>query len=664
MQFTGTSHIKVPKLTLVGFEFNDIVLDSLDTYSLSVVGFPTAFSSNSIVKRPLAIFQSGQVYSKVGIFVGTYNTGEPFSFKGWIDTNNGSYGKIDELFDFPIPAYNGISNKSDLVDSFYIDSPVSGTLTCNAKINVSNPINYTFTIPSYYLGKTVNGVLTCDTPIEIYGGNLQFYNSYEQLLTGNAITGNLYASTPFNIPLIDNDASSQDNNVNGVLQLNTLGGEYPILFNSYRGINTGEAIINFQSLNSGNTNFGEKFNYSWTDGKILNYIDSTGTINLQYSYSKIDTNGFELPKTVSLSLSTNQIIIPRRYLNSFTLTSSGEYKFIPTLKFTGYYYVTGFQNPISSFLFSSGCTGDLDVSYTNLGLIGVTNASGQLLTYPITLSGVYGNNINHFYMASGYKILSSGGRYTLPPTVVINTGKYGSSCFDVPLTSGKQAWFTPSSGYGAIELQAGYMTGFPLCTTGLVNGTDTGLVVTGIQITNMGSGFSSSTPPACSFFRQNEDNLIKNASGLLNVFFDFGSTVSYMLSRASVDYSIGNTGFSTYTMTDISSFTRSGSAILLDENNTEILFQISLSNVYSTRPWSATVTITDPSSSLNYQETITYQKTLSSDPNDVPYITDSGLFYAPKQEISFSLSSYELDTIYNSDSYVSEAGIDLGDVDF
>ena len=53
--------------------------------------------------------------------------------------------------------------------------------------------------------------------------------------------------------------------------------------------------------------------------------------------------------------------------------------------------------------------------------------------------------------------------------------------------------------------------------TGIVNGTQTGYILTGFRITNPGSGYNSTYQPLVSFTRQAGDNLTKNATGIFSL---------------------------------------------------------------------------------------------------------------------------------------------------
>src|ERR1019366_119359 len=112
----------------------------------------------------------------------------------------------------------------------------------------------------------------------------------------------------------------------------------------------------------------------------------------------------------------------------------------------------------------------------------------------VRLSGIYGTGINTFKIISGYSGISSGLGYQSAPTAILGTG---GGCYSLPDASGTQtAQFRFSSGLGAVYAQAAGLTGLVLTSGNL-----SGYAVTGIQVTNIGFGYSASFPPNLTFQR-------------------------------------------------------------------------------------------------------------------------------------------------------------------
>lgn len=657
MKFTGINTLYTPRLLQVTYLFKDIVVDSTGLYH---VGSSHNFNNTNIEISTGWLFhlKEGRILDPSGKFVSTYNTGEVFSISGWIDfPTNFRYLQVGEIITRSQET-GGISGLLGAINVWCPTGNTSGTMTCDILLN-STRITTDMAFDAFIgVGLSVKGYFTTSIDQYITNDAFQFYNSYEPLITGNPVIAFLSNRFP---PLSivsyqDNDTSNQNNTLNFNYQYRTIYGDPVEEFLISRTGLYNSGISQVVSLNS-QTGFSGLFDGVWSGNQFV-YQDAPNTIIFNYLLNLSDGMGNPYPKSGRYTVSIQKLgqTMVAEYITGFSLTTGGEYLSPPLLATTGYYYCTGIQQSIGSLLFSSGCTGDLSVSFVSANGKG-TGASGLLQTTPVTFNGVYFGGNKVFRTVYGYVTTNVGTGYTIAPQALVNTGQYGIACFDVPLASGyNQAWFAPFRTSGTIDVEAGWFTGVALCRTGLVSGgLLTGYIVTGIDVYNIGSGFSNIRPPLLSFIRTGESILTRNASGSL--FTNTGSV------NSSSDWYVeaGVAGTSA-----ILSGQTSGTVPLGTFNNL-LSIKIMCSGVDITVPITGNIVVTmsnvSPSpSTIDY---FSFSKYFNTDPYALKKKNSPTVTFAINSDLSFLLTQNELDTLYTDAGYTNNSWtLNEGDFDF
>jgi hypothetical protein len=319
-----------------------------------------------------------------------------------------------------------------------------------------------------------------------------------------------------------------------------------------------------------------------------------------------------------------------QYITGFSLVTGGRYAAPPTAQFSQYYFVTGLQNSLQSFLFSSGCTGAIPVTFS--GGSPVSGASGLLYLKQVRLSGIFNTGTAYYMVVSGYSGISSGLGYHNPPNFVLGTG---GGCYSVPDASGYQtAQFQFARGSGAVYAQAAGLTGLVLTSFD-----GTGYAVTGIQVTNIGFGYSTGFPPNISFQRATGDSFSGNASGN----FLYKNTGNYQFNQFwNIAYNIG-TGFTN--LTDYSGYS-SGSLNLYGNGNIGI--QISCSNLDNTSAVSGLLTTSflAGSTTITQQQVIYQTRTFDLNTGSLLPFSSPTISVIPLSDLNYILSNDPLDSAF------------------
>jgi hypothetical protein len=663
MIFTGTRNLLyLPQKQKVSFEIKDILVNSLTAqydFSFGLVTGNSYYHDTDIrASGYILSLISGDILTlNKGRRIGTYNSGEAFGFSGWIDTVSlGQLLEVDGILDLDT-TYSGTNYYAARLQ--ILSNVSSGSLSCNIKLD-GEPIRYSMPIPNFSVNTLTTGLLATENNLFIYGSEEFFYNSHEQLLTPIApiITFvDSYSPSGIDIVFNDGDNSYTSNKIDSIIKLAALEGVIPINQQVSRSMVTGE-LWSATGYNSG-LSFGSLFNGTWS-GSGFFYQDLPSSLVLNYRVSHASYLGDEIDKTIYWSLTSMNTPVTS-YVTGFVLSHSGEYLYPPTLKFTGYYSVTGITQSFESLLFSSGCTGRLNVTFSGINGFG-NGASGYFNTHVVTLQDIYTPGTNLYYFVDSYSILQGGTGYTQPPRAIINTGLWGSTCYDVPRVYGYDAaWFTPSLASGSLYPLADYLTGIPLYVTGLVSGRlATGYYITGIEIWNIGSGYTTGYFPKVSFIRDSLDTLTGNVTGNATGIFRLKSTTVNVANLASVDIQSGTydwvTGTyllgTTYNLGRLDSFS----------------LRIAVTGADNTSPWTGRITIKENAGAATYlTDDFTFAHTFDTDYNALKknYSVTTGLYYPPNSELSFLVTEDELDTLYSDAAYTNNSlGIDLGDFDF
>jgi hypothetical protein len=640
MLFSGNSFRLTPEANQMGFVFSGISLDGTGVAELGFSG------QSNILKF---FFNNNRIFANDGKFIGTYNQNEPFTLNGFVDT-----GRYQVYLDGGLVANR--KPKTDFtIQRFYVKT-TGINLSSDVRLYCDN-IPFTLSAAESFSALTsLTGSICNESAINfrVFRSSLTFYQSTSDLLSGN-ITGNVTGNyTGLSFALTDGNASRFDSQLRFILSLDTSIGPMSGTFSSnrvsgldfiVRKLTTNSTGVVMSGLFDGTGRLANRFIFSPVpQSSFLNYYASVSDLRGQQQSKSFNV------KIENLSHTDGQAY-KSEYVTGFTLTNSGEYLKVPTAKFTGYYFVSGLDWNLNTMILSSGCTGNIPVTFSGLGGLG---ASGEILAKRTFLSGVYGNSINIFYLPYQFNLLSGGTGYLQVPTAFIFTGKY-PNCFDVAKNSGNASIYVPFSGSGLLVPRAAFLTGEVLYRTGLVSGGQlTGYIVTGLEITNPGSGYSSIFLPRMSFVRQAEDTLITGATGAFSM-------------KASGAYSLtGNWSVKTgVSNTNLAYMTGTSGVLNLLANENYFTVQVNFSGIDNTEPLATKVTVSMVGGStiihnvsgIKYYDTTTGFLKKKNNLEATRFVVGSLL--------SFSLSQSELDDYYSSNEFVNNSfTVDYGDLDF
>ena len=642
MLFTGNSFKLIPNVKYLSFAFNNINLQGTGVAEIGVSG-------SGIVKFR---FANNKIYNESGAFVGVYDENSNTNISGNLTTGNYSFYIDGDLI------ASKIRRSSENYSKFFVN--VTGAnLTCNINLN-SNDIPISITIPEKFLalssitGRFLNNSLS--NPFYIYDMFWQSWQNNESFFSGSC-SGIVSSGTGIDFVLQDINDNRFDETLNFLLGFNTSLGQITGLY-SIDKVSGLEPIETNLINDYGDVSVSMLFDGSGIPVNYFTYANEPTSKILTYEVFSSNLMGDAKDKALTV---TFEAISPAsgayyesNYVTGFSLTNSGEYLYPPSAEFTGYYYVTGLNYNWNSLLLNSGCSGFIPVIFTGANGYGA-RGSGILSTAKIYLQNVYNAGINYYYMPTSFAMVTGGTGYLSPSRAILNTGIY-ANCYDVAQHFGyNYLIYSPFSAYGTMGVSAGYLTGVAMTVTGLVNGgTQTGYLVTGLDITNPGFGYNINSFPKMSFKRQNGDALTDNASGILTIkqsgYYDFTGHWSIQ------------TGISNF---DLVTMPISSGQTVLDSEQDFFTVRVDLSGKDHTQPiiGKLTVSTADGQSVYNY---ITGVRNYNVSTGFLKKKDILELIKIPaNNELNFMLTQDELDVYYSSEAYKnSEFSINLGDLDF
>lgn len=446
-------------------------------------------------------------FLKTNKIIYAYNNKELINIEGHIKNNKLFFKINDVVSDTDI----NFSNLNKIIIN-NIDTTINFDIFIN-----SNPINYSFQVNENYPYQGIlSGKINTDIPFYVKDYSLLFYNSNIDLLSGvSNLTGKI-SSGSNNFTLKDIDASNFQYLNSFSINFKTIFGDLFNQFSSYRDNFYNKKTI---SLNENLENIYNKsllFDGIWTNNSFI-YSKNIQNFNLNYLVQQLDYFGSNLKTPITLIFEPfqplNNDYYTSEYITGFSLLNSGIYSGeVPSLTFSKYFYVDGVQQSLNNLLFSTGCQNTIRVNYSGNS---TGEASGYLNLRNVRLNNFYGNGINTFKAAFDYISYSQGSGYTEAPTIIWNTG---GNCFSIADVYGESGQFKKiNNTKSKIKAHADYLNGLPL-TSGITGeyGEITGYVVTGINMTNIGSGYNSTFPPKVNFIRSQNDLLNKDATGIFN----------------------------------------------------------------------------------------------------------------------------------------------------
>lgn len=642
---TGNNILQMPEVNQFGFTFNPLFVQTTGASSINFVNSSGVTGFSFVLSGQNIYLKSSGINKKIS----SYNLNESIGISGVCISGSSSYNYLDFYVNgMHINSWSElIPNNLNLIKANISSGDI---MSFNLVLN-SQSINYNFNLPNQYqsFGSTT-GTITTDTNFWILSSSTTFSQSYQPLLSADTIIAPIKVGAPLNLVLNDLDDSSQDYKVDMTSYVTSNIGNLVLDDTIARTGNNSSSLLTIRSL-SNSIGVSGLFDGSWSGNNYI-YNDTPQMSILNYEYSNMNVNGnYDTNQTVLIKYEAN---VPANgqsytseYITGFILTSSGQYSSQPSVVFNNYYYTTGISQLYSSLLFSSGCTGNIPVTFTGAGGSG---ASGYLQLATVTIANLYQTGNVVYNIVTGGIFVNNGANYTTTPTGIVLTGIYGNTCYDVPKFYGSGMYsFSPFNSAGLITPQATALTGLVLGTTGLI-GAATGYLVTGVDITNIGYGYNASRMPSCTFIRQSGDSFSINASGN----FQLKSTGIYNMGQVWTVY----TG---WTNNDLAPLQSGLSGILTSQNR---FFTISLqcSGLDNTSGVVNKLSIL-PSLGSGITQYITGTKYFSSDPYFLKKKLNSKLGITVSGDLSFFTTQTQLDTIYQN--YQSQNNqFSLGDFNF
>ena len=639
MLITGSNFHLIPQVKQLSFAFSNINLPGTGIAEIGISG-------SGIVKFR---FANNKIYNESGGFIGVYDSNSNTNISGDLNTGHYSYYIDGDLI------VSKLSRSTENYSKFFVN--VTGA-TLNADIYLkSNAIPITVTIPTGFVSlSNLTGTLqnSSENSFYIYDIFTQSLQRDVPLFSGT-YSGMVQSGTTVNFALNDANDSLFDDTLDFLLGFNTSLGQITGLYTSNRV--SGLDIIETNLINDySGVSISMLFDGSGTNINKFNYVNSPASKILTYEIFSTDLRGDSQDKTINVLFEAvsplSGAYYSGNYVTGFSLTSSGEYLYPPTAQFTGYYYVSGLTYNLHSLLLNSGCTGIVPVLFTgNYG----AKASGFLTSSKVYLQDVYNAGIKYYYIPTAFTMITGGTGYLSPAQASLNTGIY-SNCYDVADHFGyNYLIYKPFSAYGDMASQANYLTGIVLTVTGLVNGgTQTGYLVTGLDITNPGFGYNINAFPKMSFLRSGLDGLTSNATGVFTIkqsgLYDFTSHWTV------------KTGISNTSLVVLASGT-SGATNLSSEHN-YLTAQVSLSGKDHTEPLVGKLTI----STADGQSVYNLISGIREYNSTTGFLKKKNILEALKipasYDLNFLLSQEDLDVFYSSEQYKTNFTITLGDLDF
>jgi hypothetical protein len=618
---SGISKVWLPEVSDFSFAISNIrfsdtgavLFEFLDTNNSS---FNFSFGSGKIVQ--------GQ---PTNISLGFYNTKETHLISGYLTGSVLSYF-IDGVFYQRTLSFQKLSSFTVTTSA----SPVWADVSF-----ASSKINYSLNLsPSYKYYDVLTGTLTSDVAFKTLSPKFTFYNSNKPLLLSSYDAGisGLSGSTGISFTDIDDDFSEYVNEffVSIPTTFGDIGGRFKI---NRTGVSSAPILTLADA--SGNSYYQTSdFNGEWSGSTFL-YQDNVLTYDLGFDYSHTSSVGDPYQAQLSISFMPlqpgNMSGYASQYITGVTMTASGLYSGTPAFSGAQYYYVTGVQNSLSSFLFSTGCTGNLNVSYSGGGAS--SGASGAFILRQVRLSGIYNPGVAYFKMVSGYSGKSLGSGYRNAPTFSISTG---GACYSLPDYSGVELYqFTRATGYGALYAQAAGLMGLVIMS---------GSAVSGVQVTNIGFGYSAAQPPTLGFIRQSGDTGVLNASGV----FGYKTTGIYDFDqfwKASFSFGKGGVGFS-----GVSGYNGGYSGKYYVNGVGNLQMQLICSGLDNTSPVSGllTISITGNGLSLTSQKIISQSRIFDLSTGALMTPPPPSNMTTPAPDLSYAFDQDQYDYQYISDA--------------
>lgn len=496
MLFTGNTYKSIPTTQKIKFEFRNTTPSGS---GYSVIGFSGASSDFSY------LFSGGKVFDSKRKYI--YSSADVFNLSGIVE------GGLSQTFinDEKLATISGTSNT---YNNFYVNLYNS---TIYSDIYISVPvIDYGVVVsPTYYsqgsLGITIQNNSSSD--FRVFNYSIQYDNNANTSQFSGSISGTVSGNSSSQFFLQDVTDLIGDKVDQFNLTLDTNFGQVTDTFSTSRI--SGFDIYNYTlnkitpDLQIGNLFFGQtglsSFSFSGND--------SSGFLSVEVGKFNSETGSY-VSGALSFSFDavypTDGQTYTSEYVAGIQITATGLYDTCPEARYREYYYVSDLTLDSNTIL-STGCTGVVSLLFSGYSGMGA-GASGYLLTRS------YNETDTLIYSGASYKVVTGavinrpGSGYITSPYVYLGTGAGGSSCFDFALKSGNRYPYSAFSGTPGLGRNAGYLTGYTVCEQ-----TGDLYYVSGVVITNPGSGYSSTFYPTIQFVRADGDLQTGNASGTISL---------------------------------------------------------------------------------------------------------------------------------------------------
>ena len=642
MYVSGTNFRLTPEVSSIQLTFENLTVLGTGQAEIGVSG-----GGNKL----LFLFSGNRIVSPDKRFVGTYNTGESFDFKWTLGTNFYHYSLNNRVL-------KKTTSRTEFdIQRFFINS-TGAALTMDAKFfcpNIETSLDFDDT---FFALSRLTGKITNNSPYKfrIFDSSLVFYSSNATPLTGK-VTGDATGNADRVISFADTNSSRFDSSIQFSARFDTSIGVLSGVFSSNR-VSGLDLVVSKVTTEDRGITMSSLFDGSGISGNKYTYVPTPVTHLMSFFCSSYNLRGESRDKTVIIGFEPispeNSGSYKSEYVTGFSLVSGGEYLYPPYIKVTGYYQVSGLDWPLNSVLLSSGCSGDITVVFSGFDNYG-TGASGILKTRKTRLSGIFNEGVTDYYLPQSFELVSGGTGYLTKPKAILKTGVF-SECYDVAAKyNSTYLLYKPFSGSGAIVSLADFLTGEVLVVASGISGHQvSGYTVTGIEFTNIGSGYNSGMFPKVSFHRRSGDNYTAHATGN----FLMKSTGSYLTTG---NWSL-KTGISSLDLHTLSGLSGTGYLTSLDNYLT---VEISYSGLDITQPVVAKLTV-----SLSGANTLVHYVTgVRSYDTSTGYLKKKNkLTFSPVAsgtDLSFLLTQDDLDDYYSSSDFINpSATIDVGDLEF
>ena len=532
MLFSGNNFKLAPNVRTFSYELNGISMTNpsgIAEFGFSGTGQKIAYS-----------FSGGKVYDFNGKYFRSISSGDSFSISGDVLTG------LHRYYSDGVLVAQG-SKKDFTIQKFFVNTTGCGLYSSAKLYSNITASNYGIQLPyQFYAGNTVTGRIfnNSSQEIRVFGSRFT-YTQIDNAEFSGSITGNVPANDGLNFSILDVNSSKADAAVGITAKLETNIGDVQQTFSLQRLSNLTGDIRMFRTDNFQSGGIRLAFSGVSDSSRFYYRAPSSGLEIQTINYRRFDNSGTAKSKSITLHIQTESPTGSTNntgtFITGYSGINSGFYSEVPYATFKEYGKPSGVSF-VAGNLFSLGCGAVIPFTFVAPSGDGL-GGTGKAYLRSVNI-GLYGST--SFYTITGLTIESGGSGYNYNPSLNLITGSLGTGCYDVPRVSGASYIYYPFTGTGILEKQASYLYGELMTGVRILNisGIDrTGFGVTGLLITNIGSGYNTGSGfnPSVTISRGGGDAYaaIATASG-------FNSSGSFFFNTSGDNYSFtGNWNFKT-----------------------------------------------------------------------------------------------------------------------